>query len=210
MSAIRSLAPNTQRVTLHRFAPTSVSEIEELVELCYDYFAEQFDRTGVLAPGIAVAGFLDTYVLALEEETVGFISVDPRRRSVELIYVAPPFRRQGVATAAVDHLRQLEPAQPMAAKGPLSPAGHLLAQRLDMPVAHSTAEQAARYESGLPKIAAAIRKKCRHTSTGGSPRCPCKRCYRKYLHRTVQIMIATYVLSSRFQARSGDADGAEC
>lgn len=209
MSATRSLVPNTQRVTLHHFAPKSVSEIEELVELCYDHLAEQLDRTGVLAPGIAVAGFLDTYVLALEEETVGFISVDPRRRAVELIYVAPSLRRQGVAAAAVAHLGQLDPAQPLAAKGPLSPAGHLLAQRLDMPVAHSTAEQVARYESELQEIAAAIRRKCRHTSTGGSPRCPCKRCYRKYLHRAAQMMIGTYVLSSRFQARSRDAGGAE-
>ena len=177
-------------MTADPFDPTSDEHVATLTGMFADYLVEELDRTGHMVPGHAVAGFLRTAIIRISGEEVGFFSADLKRSSIELIYVKPEHRGQGVATLALVHLAQGCP-QPMALKAPLSPGGEALAKRLRLGVAESTPEQAEENREAVRKAEQALTQQCRHKRTG-DPRKPCKRCYRTGLRKYARIVIGGY------------------
>ncbi|MGW7630476.1 GNAT family N-acetyltransferase [Streptomyces griseoincarnatus] len=154
-------------------------QIAALASSYHRYLREELDRLGHLAPGFPIARWLTTVFIQWRGNVAGFVSADVRRRSVELVYVDEPFRGHRLGTTALTTLAQMCP-EPMALKGPLSPAGQALADRLGLAVTYSEPEQIQAAEQDLEALHREIRKRCRHKQAG-NPGKPCKRCYRRIL-----------------------------
>jgi GNAT superfamily N-acetyltransferase len=177
-------------MTADPFDPASDENIATLTGMFAGYLVEELDRTGHMVPGHAVAGFLRTGIIRIDGEAVGFFSADLKRSSIELIYVKPEHRGQGVATLALAHLAHACP-EPMALKAPLSPGGEALAERLHLRIAESTPEQAEENREAVRQAEQALMRQCRHKRTG-DPRKPCKRCYRAGLRKYASVVVRGY------------------
>ncbi|MEU2718270.1 GNAT family N-acetyltransferase [Streptomyces sp. NPDC007205] len=179
---------STQRtMAADPFDPTSDEHVDVLTGMYADYLVEEQDRTGHMVPGYAVAGFLRTAIIRINGQPAGFFSADLKRYSIELIYVKPEYRGQGVATLALAHLAHACP-QPMDLKAPLSPGGEALAKRLRLGVAESTPEQIQENREAIRQAEQALKQRCQHKRTG-DPRRPCKPCYRTGLRKYARIVI---------------------
>jgi GNAT superfamily N-acetyltransferase len=172
------------------FDPTSDQHVDILTGMYTDYLIEEQDRTGHIVPGFPVAGFLRTAIIRINGEPAGFFSADLKRYSIELIYVKPEYRGQGIATLALAHLAHACP-QRMALKAPLSPGGEALAKRLNLGVAESTPEQIAENADTIRKAEQAMKQRCRHKRTG-DPRRACRRCYQAGLRKYAETVVRGY------------------
>ncbi|WP_390899100.1 GNAT family N-acetyltransferase [Streptomyces cynarae] len=93
-----------------------------------------------MVPGLAVAGFLWTAIVKVGGQPPGFVSIDGKRYSIEVIYVTPEHRGHGVATMILVGVARACPQQ-LALKAPLSPGGEALGARLGLPSVESTPEE---------------------------------------------------------------------
>jgi GNAT superfamily N-acetyltransferase len=177
-------------MTADPFDPTSDEHVDTLTVMYTDYLVEEQDRTGHMASGFPVAGFLRTAIIRINGQPAGFFSADLKRYSIELIYVKPEYRGQGVATLSLAHLAHACP-QRMDLKAPLSPGGQVLAERLNLGVAESTPEQIQEDADTVRKAEQAMKHRCRH-KRAGDPRKPCKRCYRTGLKKYARIVVGGY------------------
>lgn len=177
------------------FDPTCDEDVDILVRLYGDYLVEELERTGHMVPGMAVAGFLRTMLLRMDGEPAGFVSADLSRYSVEVIYVAPEFRRLGAATLVLANMVRTCP-QPLALKAPLSPGGEALAARLGLLVSEPTPEQARGVEKDVADGERMMMQRCRHKRTG-DPRKPCMRCYRPGVRRYADGLVRRYAAEVR-------------
>lgn len=180
----------------HLFSSASAHDVTDLTEMFGAHLEEEFERTGRLAMGLPVAGFLHTIMLSWAKHSAGFAALDVRRGSLELLYVRPPFRGLGIAGAVVRHLSAVS-AAPLALKAPLSPAGQALAERHGLRVAHSTVSEAADSERAVSALTQHIRATCRHRSTPGAPGRLCPRCCRKYARRYAERVTQTFARSDQ-------------
>ncbi|KAB8167046.1 GNAT family N-acetyltransferase [Streptomyces sp. 3MP-14] len=163
-----------------------------LTEMFRDYLLEEFDRAAHIAPGLPVGGFLFTLIILENSgQPAGFCSIDPRRCSVELIYIRPEQRRQGLAAAALAYLASTCPEQ-MRMKGPLTPDGGALARRLRLPVVDWTEEETADGQKFQAEMRRTITGVCRHKQRRNPSR-PCRRCFRACFTKVATIAIASYV-----------------
>lgn len=195
---------STQReMTADPFDPTSDEHVETLIDMYADYLIGEQDRTGHMAPGYAVAGFLRTAIIRINGQPAGFFSADLKRYSVELIYVKPEYRGQGIALLSLAHLARACP-QRMDLKAPLSPGGEALAKRLNLGVAESTPEQLQEDADTIRKAEQAMKQRCRH-KRAGDPRQACKRCYRSGLRKYARVVVGGYAMGVRalLQQRGG-------
>ncbi|MGW0188202.1 GNAT family N-acetyltransferase [Streptomyces sp. NPDC003362] len=177
------------------FDPTSNEHVDILTSMYADYLVEEQERTGHMVPGFPVAGFLRTAIIRINGQPAGFFSADLKRYSIELIYVKPEFRGQGVATLALAHLAHACP-QRMDLKAPLSPGGEALAKHLNLGIAESTPEQIQENKDAIRQAEQAMKQQCRHKRTG-DPRRPCKRCYRTGLRKYAHVVVSGYSEGAR-------------
>lgn len=184
----------------HLFSSSSVHDVTDLTEMFVAYLQEEFERTGQLAMGMPVAGFLRTIMLSCDEHSAGFAAFDAQRGSLELLYVRPSFRGRGIAGSVVRHLTA--GSAPLALKAPLSPGGQALADRHGLSVAHSSASEAADSERAVCALMQRIRAVCRHRSAPGAPGRICPRCFRKYAGRYAERVIQAFVTVDQHARRT--------
>jgi GNAT superfamily N-acetyltransferase len=178
-------------VTLEGYVPFKEGDAASLREMYTSYLLEEYERIGELAFGSPVAGYLVTSLIRRDGETVGYVSLDHGRRSVELIYVRPEHRGQGLAKLVLAELDRICP-QTLALKTPLSPGGEALAAELGLEKADNDPAEAAKNEESLRIIREGIKRTCQHKSKGrqgGDPRKLCKRCYQSALRRYANAVI---------------------
>jgi GNAT superfamily N-acetyltransferase len=189
------VTPPQRSLTGQNFDPMSDQQVKDLARMFADYLEQELERTGRLVPGFAVAGFLRTLIIQVDGKPVGFVSADLKRFSVELVYVEPEYRGQGVATLALADMARSCP-QPMVLKAPLSPGGEALAERLGLGRAESTPEQVVEREESIAEAEQMIRQQCRHKRTG-DPRRVCRRCYRVGVRRYAERFVWGYAMGVR-------------
>lgn len=182
-------------MTADPFDPTSDEHVDIIIGMYADYLVEEQDRTGHMVPGFAVAGFLRTAIIRINGQPAGFFAADLKRYSVELIYVKPEYRGQGVAVLSLAHLARACP-QRMDLKAPLSPGGKALAKRLDLGIAESTPEEIQKDADTVREAERLMMQRCRH-KRAGDPRRPCKRCYRTGLRKYAHTAVGGYSMGVR-------------
>jgi GNAT superfamily N-acetyltransferase len=177
-------------VTLEGYVPSEEGDVASLREMYTSYLLEEYERIGELSFGSPVAGYLVTSLIRRAGETVGFVSLDHGRRSVELIYVKPEHRGQGLAKMVLAELDRICP-QKLALKTPLSPGGEALATALGLERADNFPDEAAKNEEALRIIRAGIERTCRHKGKGrsGNPSKLCRRCYQAALRKYANAVI---------------------
>jgi GNAT superfamily N-acetyltransferase len=177
-------------VTLEGYVSSKEGDVASLREMYTSYLLEEYERIGELSFGSPVAGYLVTSLIRRAGETVGFVSLDHGRRSVELIYVRPEHRGQGLAKVVLAELDRICP-QRLALKTPLSPGGEALATALGLQRADNFPDEVAKNEEALRIIREGIQRTCRHKGKGrgGDPRKLCRRCYQASLRRYANAVI---------------------
>jgi GNAT superfamily N-acetyltransferase len=183
--------------TTVRFDPHSDIHAGALARLHRDYLMEETARLGYHAPGIPVASWLATFLIQMDDATIGYCSADHTRFSVELIYVAPQWRGHGLASHLLRDLMSTCP-QPMKLKAPLSPGGEALARKLGIPVSESTPDEAAEAKLIINELHAAIAQHCTHRRRSGNPGKPCARCYRNVINRSAASTVLAYCRTVRY------------
>lgn len=176
--------------TPRRFNPLDAEHAKSLTDLYRAYLLEEFERTGGDADGLPIAPYLFTYFVDWDGTPVGFVSASPAHRAVELVYIAPEFRGHGLARVVLEDLRSTCPG-PMRIKGPLTPAGKALSESLAIPEEVRDAQTSAEVERDHREMTALLSKACRHQR--GNPGRACKRCYRKYLSLSAEVVVRVYV-----------------
>ncbi|MER5209426.1 GNAT family N-acetyltransferase [Streptomyces sp. NPDC002838] len=175
------------KVDAASFDYRSNRDVEALTLLFKDYLFEGLDRLGHFPSGLPIANWLNTVVLYVDGQPAGFCAADLTRYAIELIYVAPVYRRQGIAQRLLADLRDSCPEQ-MRIKAPLSPACQALVERLGIPVSEPTAAEEAKGEQAVAELHETIRRHCKHPRKG-APQRPCRRCYRALLRRMSVVMV---------------------
>ncbi|MDX2999208.1 GNAT family N-acetyltransferase [Streptomyces scabiei] len=183
------LAPG---ITLEGFDPRRSDDVDILQGMFIDYLLEEFQRIGELAFGNPVANYLATTFIRREGEEAGFMSLDGGRQAVELIYVKPEFRGQGLAELALQETDRVCPNK-LALKTPLTPGGEALANRLELDRADNFPHEAAKNAEFLQSVRDRIKQTCPHGKKSGDPRKPCARCYRKFLRSYAARGMEKYV-----------------
>lgn len=172
------------------FDPRSAEQCRRLIETYQAHLLEELERTGEAAPGFPVAFYLKTLIVWSDDAIAGFCSVDLHRLSVELIYIDPSHRGQGLARFVLTSLGATCP-EPMRAKGPLSPAGQALVDSIGIGVADPDEEQQIEAVASLKSMHRTMAAHCRHKVS--NPGRPCLRCYRKALKKSAEVVVGTYV-----------------
>lgn len=157
------------------FDPRSVEQVRHLIRMHQAYRIEELDRTGRCPLGAAVADRFDTFLVQHDGKTAGFCSVDLRLAAIELIYIAPTHRRQGLARRVFTELANTYP-QPLRGKGPVTPAMRPLLDDIGLEVPWNKGTEA-RQARQLDELERAFRRLCPHKQA--SPNGPCPSCYRK-------------------------------
>lgn len=165
----------------------SDQDVEAVTLLFADYLLEGLDRLGHFPSGMPIANWLNTVVLYVDGQPAGFCAADLTRYAIELIYVAPAYRRRGIAHRLLTDLRDSCPEQ-MRIKAPLSPACQALVKQLGIPVSEHTTAEEAKGEQAVTELHETIRRHCKHPRKG-SPQRPCRRCYRALLRRMSVAMV---------------------
>lgn len=178
------------------FNPRSTHHTRRLIAMYQAYMLEELERTGTAAPGLPAAGYLKTLLIHHGNDIAGFCSLDGARHSVELVYVDPEHRGQGLATTLLARLAATCP-HPMRLKAPLTPGGQALANRLGLGIADYTETELRRAVRGMERLHQAIRANCPHK--GGNPAAVCRRCYRKTLRRAAAAAVTAYVFVAQHQ-----------
>jgi GNAT superfamily N-acetyltransferase len=171
------------------FDPHSDEHVSSLGRMFTDYLLEDLERLGHFPPGIPLANWLWTLMVYVDGRPAGFCSIDYKRCSVELVYIAPAYRRFGLARRLLGDIRDSCP-KALALKAPVSPGGQALADSLGLPLSVPTESEIAAAQRTLDDLHQSIRERCRHKQTG-DPRRPCMRCYRTALKRSAAAMITT-------------------
>lgn len=183
-------ARTAEPITAVLFNPRSQLHLDALTVMHQGYLTEELKRTGQYAPGFPLAPWLRTALLSDGTTFAGFVAADVARCSVELIYVAPEYRRGGLATQVLADLAASCP-RPMELKAPLTPGAQALADKLGLGVAWSSPEKLAEAEEEQRTLKAAVRRHCKHARRpGGDPRRACPRCYRTLVMKTAAHMVA--------------------
>ncbi|WP_405548909.1 GNAT family N-acetyltransferase [Streptomyces globisporus] len=180
-------------MTTASFDYHSDEHVAVLTSMFREYLLEDFDRTGHFAPGFPFALWLQTLLVSVDGHPVAFCSADLKRRSIELLYVRPDYRRRGVAQLLLRHLRDSCPSE-MRLKAPVSPACLRIAERLGIPVAHQPEEERQEAERALAEMAAGVRRLCTHKRTG-NPLRSCRVCYRALLKKAANRMVSESCLA---------------
>ncbi|MFF2168131.1 GNAT family N-acetyltransferase [Streptomyces sp. NPDC058175] len=181
--------------TLDPLDPMLNEQVSLLAAMHYRYLFEELARTGRRAGGCPLAPWLTTLLLRHDGGVVGFVALDVRTRAIELLYVEQPYRRHGLATAALDALSGAMP-ELLALKAPLTPAGRALAERLGLPVVEPETGQQEAARADLTAWEQNLRVQCRHRR-GGRPDRPCKRCYRNALEGYVEDLVVEHAAAIR-------------
>ena len=176
--------------TPRRFDPFDAQHVQSIVGLYLDYLMEGFASGEGWPDGHPVGSHLETVLIECDGEFVGFASYSPDPCAVQLVYVAPDYRRRGLIRESWEAMRDSFPG-PMRAAGPLSPAAQSLAMSLGISEFPRTAEgleERARQQRELGEVMAA---QCQHKH--GRPGWPCKRCYQKHAERTANAIVMVHV-----------------
>ena len=191
----------TQAPLVHatKFDHRSDRDVEAVTLLFKDYLLEELDRLGHFPSGIPIANWLNTIVLYVDGQPVGFCSADLTRYAIELIYVAPTHRRLGIARRILADLRDSCPER-MRIKAPLSPACRALVEDLGIPMSMPTPGEEARGEQAIKDLHETIRRHFKHRRVG-SPLRPCRRCYQVLLRRAAVAMVTEPSVVMRNAAR---------
>jgi GNAT superfamily N-acetyltransferase len=181
-------------VTLEGYVSSREGDLASLKEMYTSYLLEEYERIAELAFGSPVASYLVTSFIRRGGENAGYVSLDHGRFSVELIYVKPEHRGQGLAKLVLEELNRICP-QTLALKTPLSPGGEALATELGLERADNDPHEASKNEESLRIIREGIKRTCQHKGKGrqgGDPRKLCKRCYQSALRRYANAVIDRY------------------
>lgn len=193
-----SIAPDVSQARTTEFNPRSAAEARRIIELYQAYLLEELERTGVVAPGLPVALYLKTLIVWHDDVITGFCSLDLGRYAIELIYIEPTYRRQGIARMLLAALNASCPGQ-MRAKAPLTPSSQALVDSLGIPSTEPGQEEVRHAARSLEELHRDINAHCRHRR--GNPSRPCRRCYRSNLLKSAEIAVSAYVAARRALAR---------
>ncbi len=181
-------------LTCTSYDPNSVRQRAALADMFVGYLMDEVARTGTIASGLPVALWLDTFLMVRAGAIVGFYSFDRTSYAVELIYVHPQCRREGIATAVLAQLWG-DGRRVLRAKTPFTPSGRALMRSAGVEAVLLTRQQAkrraatyAKDQEGWQQIRVSVREHCPHPVRGNRSR-PCVPCCRKYLHSYVTSML---------------------
>ncbi|MFD9584494.1 GNAT family N-acetyltransferase [Streptomyces sp. NPDC059980] len=169
-------------------------DVNSVITLFGHYLSEEFERTKEWPDGTPVGATLFTTVMEVEGDVIGFASVDVALNAVELVYVAPAYRRRGIASAVLGEWRRQCP-RALCAKAPVSPTGRRLMDSLGIPEAPRSAEDLTEIERAHTEAYAYVAAQCGHKR--GHPGRPCKRCCQKHLERASVSAVMMYVNAVR-------------
>lgn len=157
----------------------------EYRQMFTDYCAETLHQTGDMLGTpfdvwLSVAFIVDVH----EMEPVGFLSIDPGREAVEVVYVAPAHRRRGAAAQALSVIRPYMPFE-LKAKGPFTPSGHELVKSVGMRQRPMDAAYLENLNSQGTKnfYRQMFRRICKHKQ--GRPGIACMKCVVKVTEKVV-------------------------
>ncbi|MDX3314565.1 GNAT family N-acetyltransferase [Streptomyces sp. ME08-AFT2] len=176
------------------FDPRSADQVRRLTDLYRAYLHEELERTGYAVAGLPVAAYLNTFLVWLDDDVIGFYSLDFTRYAVELIYLEPQHRGKGIARAVFTRLKMTCPV-PMRAKVPLSPSGQALVDSVGIGVTEPTDEEEQSAAESLDDVHRVLSKECNHKR--GNPARPCRRCYRRALSVTAETVVSGYATVAR-------------
>lgn len=192
----RILAASNVRTV--EFDPDSYSHVSRIAALHKAYLLEEFERTDDYAPGLPLVAHANTLLIRCGDAIGGFIVIDPHRRALELIYLAPEHRGHGIAAALMTQLRVSCPGR-MYAKLPFTPGGAALVERARLLPLQPSSESLRAADEQRREIHRVIRRDCQ-CRRGGNPAKPCGRCFRRALKRSTEYAIATYLTDQRTAA----------
>lgn len=178
-------------VTLVGYSSAKKEDVASLKEMYTNYLLEEYERIGELSFGNPVAGYLVTSFIRSDGANAGFMSLDHANYSVELIYVRPECRGNGLAKLVLEEVDRRCP-QTLALKTPLSPGGEALAAALGLDRADNYPHEVAKNEESLRIMREGVKRTCQHKGKGkqgGDPRKLCKRCYQAALRRYANAVI---------------------
>lgn len=123
---------------------------EDIIRLAESYTIESFEAGGS-GDGYAVAPYLNTVLATVRDRAVAVYSYDPAPRqddppAVEMIYVEPAHRRQGIASSLVSELLARVPD--ISLKSPLTPACRALADSLGIPATVLSPQEVRKMQEG--------------------------------------------------------------
>lgn len=176
------------------FDPRSSDQVRRLIDLYRAYLHEELERTGGAVAGLPVAAYLNTFLVWVDDDVIGFYSLDFTRYAAELIYIEPQHRGKGIARTVFARLKTTCPIL-MRAKVPLSPAGQALVDSVGIGVTEPTEDEERSAAEGLDDVHRVLSKDCHHKR--GNPARPCRRCYRRVLSVTAETVVAGYVTAAR-------------
>lgn len=178
------------------YLPNRDADVLSLGVMFSHYLLEELDRTGDMALGNPVGGYLVTVIFRHNGRDAGFLSLDPGRSAVEVIFVEDEFRGRGLATLALTELARHAP-RTLALKTPLSPGGEALVTRLGLARADNSPEEEADIQRGLDDFHRNLKKVCPHKKKAGDPRKPCKRCAATALRRYASAAVSQHAREAR-------------
>jgi GNAT superfamily N-acetyltransferase len=173
------------------FDPHSDDDVQAMVHMYWGYLLEGLERSGDFPLGAPVADWLNTFIVRADGAAVAFCSADPERCAIELIYVSPGFRHQGIARRLLTDLSSTCP-KAMRIKAPVSPSCQALATQLGIGLSNPSDEEVQQAEQAVRDVRRAINQNCRHKRTG-NPQRPCMRCYRTGMKRAAYAAVLPYV-----------------
>ncbi|WP_042427403.1 hypothetical protein [Streptacidiphilus anmyonensis] len=181
--------PDQTHLVLTGFDPAKPEHVQQITDLFTLYLAEDFERTRFAPMGHPVGFHLRTLTVWDGPAMVAFCSIDTARYSIELIYVTPTHRRQGIAETVYRDLKSSCPRE-LHVKGPLSPAGLALAERVGLPVDHGTEDEIAESAKVDAEFHSTLRAVCGHSR--GNPLHACSRCYQRAFRRVARAIVGNY------------------
>lgn len=165
-----------------------------LADLYLCYLTEEYGRTGREGDGHPVGSGMKTYLFLSDGRIVGFCAVDVVKFAVELIYVKPGHRRQGIGKGFLSWLGSLSPT-PVRLKPPLSPSSAALAESLGLEALRMDddeieARELLRGEGRGMSLVASTCSQLRHKR--GNPARACRRCCQRLFTRMAAFMVGGY------------------
>jgi len=167
------------------FGPANTDHVRQLIDMTVAYLLEGFQATGNAPLGMSIAPHLVTLMIRRRGRVVGFCAVE-LSGAVELIYIVPTQRRQGIAGTVLTGLQDRCP-RPLKLKKPLSPAMQSLALALGIGSDEPDPREVHESEQYIEHVRAQVERRCPHRR--GNRSRLCERCYRKYITAIVQGVV---------------------
>lgn len=176
------------------FDPESKVHLMRMYGMWRDYRWEQYDLTRRIPRGLGLDVRMGTSLVVVQDNPIAFITIDYGMKALELMYVEPAWRRQGLTTALLRTMKNLCPGE-FTAKPPITPAMQPILDALAIPVRQETDEEIASALEVERKVEAALRARCPHRPP--NPARGCRKCHRAFIEMQTEAEINFYLSMSK-------------